>query len=57
MVIDVEQVVYFQPIWLEVIDFMWEGVLGTAVWGGSAESGEFVFRDKRCVNDDLTEDD
>lgn len=37
---DVEQVVYFQPIWLEVIDFMWEGVLGTAVWGGSAESGE-----------------
>lgn len=56
MVIDAEQVVYFQPIWLEVIDFMWEGVLGTAVWGGSAESGEFVFRDKRCVND-LTEDD
>lgn len=32
--------VYFQPLWLEVIDFLWEGVLGTAVWGGSAESDE-----------------
>lgn len=30
------QVVYFQPLWLEVIDFLWEGVLGAAVWGGSA---------------------
>lgn len=30
---------YVQPLWLEVIDFMWEGVLGTAVWGGSAEHG------------------
>ncbi len=31
------QVVYFQPLWLEVIDFLWEGVLGAAVWGGAAE--------------------
>ncbi|CAM9294606.1 unnamed protein product, partial [Hapterophycus canaliculatus] len=31
------QAVYVQPLWLEVIDFMWEGVLGTAVWGGPAE--------------------
>ena len=45
---DVEQVVYFQPIWLEVIDFMWEGVLGTAVWGGSAESGECFSRRINC---------
>lgn len=33
----VTQVVYLQPLWLEVIDFLWEGVLGAAVWGGSAE--------------------
>lgn len=26
-------VVYFQPLWLEAIDFLWEGVLGSAVWG------------------------
>lgn len=31
------QAVYVQPLWLEFIDFLWEGVLGTAVWGGSVE--------------------
>ena len=28
------KVVYFQPLWLEVVDYLWEGVLGAAVWGG-----------------------
>lgn len=36
------QVVYLQPLWLEVIDFLWEGVLGAAVWGGSAAPEEAV---------------
>lgn len=31
------KLVYFQPLWLEAIDFLWEGLLGTAVWGGAAE--------------------
>lgn len=29
---------YVQPLWLEGIDFLWEGVLGAAVWGGSSEA-------------------
>lgn len=32
------EVVYFQPLWLEVIDFAWEGLLGAAVWGGITDS-------------------
>lgn len=30
-------VVYVQPLWLEAIDFLWEGVLGSAVWGGGVK--------------------
>lgn len=33
-------VAYVQPLWLEAIDFLWEGVLGAAVWGGSSEPEE-----------------
>lgn len=32
--------VYLQPLWLEVIDFLWEGVLGAAVWGAAANPEE-----------------
>lgn len=33
------EVVYFQPLWLEAIDYLWEGVLGSAVWGGAVGTG------------------
>lgn len=33
-------IAYVQPLWLEAIDFLWEGVLGAAVWGGSSEPEE-----------------
>lgn len=31
------RVVYLQPLWLEAVDYLWEGVLGSAVWGGEIQ--------------------
>ncbi|CAN0106966.1 unnamed protein product, partial [Ectocarpus sp. 12 AP-2014] len=48
------QVVYFQPLWLEVIDFLLEGVLGAAVWGGSAVSEEEAEQGSPAATDGST---
>lgn len=32
--------VYVQPLWLEVIDYLWTGILNTVIWGGGVSARE-----------------
>ncbi|CAM9381385.1 unnamed protein product, partial [Sphacelaria rigidula] len=34
------RVVYLQPLWLEVIDYLWTGILNTVIWGGGVSARE-----------------
>ncbi|CAM9140671.1 unnamed protein product [Choristocarpus tenellus] len=44
------RVVYVQPLWLEVVDYLWEGLLGEAVWGIWPEDWNNDVSTPSCAN-------
>jgi hypothetical protein len=45
--------VYIQQFWLEFIDYLWEGILGDAVWGKIEETQQLILEGMRVSKNKL----